>query len=308
MTMPPISSMMRDAASAGHVERQRQAFAGRSAAGTARSSVCCSRFTGSPLMRRHLPGQHLRTDGGRDAQIAAQLADRPRVERAVGIGGRLRAAAAARGASGRDDVAGAPGAVVEAGLLPAEREAAGVHHLGRDRVTEEGVHLGRVLPIFRPGVALQRLPTGIADQPADLRAEVGLEHDHPSAAQRAARSRRHPEGTRLAVVDHEDGNRVLAGLQIGRQVEHVVGEAARLAADGAAIGLLPVDEQQIARVGGDARRNACRHLGQREGLAEEAARFRPLAIAVARAERETALRRRLDSRPNGHASGLPGSR
>ena len=63
------------------------------------------------------------------------------------------------------------------------------------------------------------------------------------------------------------------GLQVGRQVEHVIVQAARLAADRAAKDLLPVDEQQIARVGGDAGRRSLRDAVEVEGLAKEAVRL-----------------------------------
>ena len=115
---------------------------------------------------------------------------------------------------------------------------------------------GLVIPGFGPAC----LPGFIADKPARL-AKVTFEHHDATASQGAVRSRRHPEGLFLSVVSDMHGDDVLARHQIWSKVVHVVVEPPELAADRATTQFLAVDEQDVARVGGDSSGNAVRCCG-----------------------------------------------
>ncbi|OQA41722.1 MAG: hypothetical protein BWY52_02482 [Chloroflexi bacterium ADurb.Bin325] len=213
---------------------------------------------------------------GRD-DLAAELRDGPRIERAVGVGRRLRARIAAD-VDGAQQLRRRPARIVEIGLLPAHRQQPRVQLLDRHAAA------GQILAVRRlgiPGVAFGRLPGIVADQPAG-RAEIRLEHQRAGLAQPCVGHGRDVEGVGPAVVLDVHGEGVLARAEIGREVEQVVHRAPGLAARRPARDLLPVDIEHVARVRGQARGHARRHAGQAELLAEQPVRLaaRPRSVAA----------------------------
>ena len=162
-----------------------------------------ARVTGLPMAGSIAPARVSTRASRGPADLAAELGDGARVERAVGVGGRLRAREAAD-VHGRHDLGVAPRAVVEVERLPAVREAPRIEDLHR-HAAADGIG-SPVVPVARPRHRPCAPSSRVADQPAG-RAQVGLEDEDAAAAQHDVGRGRHPEGFGRAVVFHVDADR-----------------------------------------------------------------------------------------------------
>jgi hypothetical protein len=147
--------------------------------------------------------------------LAAQLGNRAGIERTVGVGRRLRLSEAAD-MHGRHDLSCAPVAIVKPGVTPVVGEATRIEYLDGNAPTDRIFDV--VAPVIGPRVGLPGLPARIADQPA-RRTQIGLKDQDTGLAECQVRRSRHPIGFRRAIILDVHRQDILAGLQVGREVE-----------------------------------------------------------------------------------------